>query len=429
MPVPRVGAVPVALRPQAPPGNLVVTLCPNAALALAALTTLVFVPMMGGMAAAGFLAAGLALVLRRAGATLAEARAQAPLWLLALWCLASVIWSDEPALTLRYGVQLALTFAIAIAMASRLAPLNFLKLVLAAYLLAALASFATGRARSDGLGFLGIFNSKNALANAASVLLLAGVCLAVDRRLPLRWRLAGAGAAGLGGLQVLMAHSVGGAVACAAVLGTLAVLLALRRLPPRPRLVAGLIGALAAGLALIALVAQIDVLAARFLDATGRDFTLTGRTDLWHIALDEIAHRPLLGAGFQAVWVRGNPLAEMLWAEFGVESRTGFHFHNAFLSNAVEIGLPAAALQAGLVLGALGGAVSWVLRDTRAETLFVALYLVRQAVLSLIEVPYFFQFDHTTVLTVAAIVYVQRARAARRRAAGSGGGAAGGGRH
>jgi exopolysaccharide production protein ExoQ len=406
----------------------VVTLCPNAVLTLAALTALLFVPLMGGAAAAGFLAFGLALVVRRPAATLAEARAQAPLWLLALWCLASVIWSDEPALTLRYGAQLAVTFAVAIAMASRLAPLTFLKLALMAYLLAALAGFATGRARGDGLGFLGIFNSKNALANAASILLLAGVCLAVDRRLPAGWRLAGAGAAGIGGLQVLMAHSVGGAVASAAVLGTLALLLALRRLPPRPRLVAGLIGVLAAGLALIALVAQIDVLAARFLDATGRDFTLTGRTDLWRLALDEIAHRPLFGAGFQAVWVRGNPLAEMLWAEFGVESRTGFHFHNAFLSNAVEIGLPAALLQAALVLGALAGALGWALRDTRAETLFVALFLVRQAVLSLIEVPYFFQFDHTTALTVVAIVYVQRARAGRRAEAVPMSGP-GGGRH
>ena len=110
-------------------------------------------------------------------------------------------------------------------------------------------------------------------------------------------------------------------------------------------------------------------------------------------------------------------MAGMVGAELGVESRTGFHFHNAFLSNAVEIGLPAAALQAGLGPGALVGAVAWALRDTRADTLFVALYLVRQAVLSLIEVPYFFQFDHTTVLTVAAIVYVQRARASRRGAA------------
>ena len=86
-----------------------------------------------------------------------------------------------------------------------------------------------------------------------------------------------------------------------------------------------------------------------------RNLSLTGRTDLWKIALQEIAARPILGAGFQAVWVPGNPLAEALWQEFGIETRTGFHFHNAYLSNAVEIGVTGAALQAALVFGALFG--------------------------------------------------------------------------
>jgi len=407
--------VPVAVGPSGRGAAALPVLCPNAALAFAALTALLFVPLLGSMAALAFLASGLALVLRRPGALPPEVRLAWPLWLLAAWCLVSVVWSDEPALTLRYGVQLALTLAIAVAIAARLSPAALLKAATLAYGVAAVASLAAGRARSDGLGYLGIFNSKNALANAGSILLLAGLCLAIDRRIPGRWRIAGAAGAGLGGMLVLMANSVGGAVACAAVLGALALILVLRRLAPGLRLVASTLGLLAACLAALALVAHIDTLAAQFLDATGKDFTLTGRTDLWRIALDEIAQRPFLGAGYQAVWVPGNPVAEMLWAEFGVESRTGFHFHNALLSNAVEIGLPAAVLQAVLVVGALATAVAAAVRDARAETLFVALFLVRQIVLSLIEVPYFFQFDHGTVLTVAAIVYAQRMRQARAR--------------
>ncbi|MCX7645888.1 MAG: O-antigen ligase family protein [Rhodobacteraceae bacterium] len=407
--------MPVAARPPAGGAAAFPVICPNAALAFAALTALLFIPLFGSKAALVFLLAGLALLLRRPRALPGEATMAWPLWLLAAWCLASVVWSDEPALTLRYAVQLALTLAIAVAMAARLAPSVFLGAVLLAYGAAALASLAAGRARSDGLGYLGIFNSKNALANAGSILLLAGLCLAIDRRIPAPWRLAGAAGAGLGAALVLMANSVGGAVACAAVLGALGLVLLLRRLAPGLRLLAGTLGLLAAGLGALALLAHIDALAALFLDATGKDFTLTGRTELWRIALDEIARRPLLGAGYQAVWVPGNPLAEMLWAEFGVESRTGFHFHNALLSNAVEIGLPAAALQALLVVGALAAATAAALRDARAETLFVALFLVRQIVLSLIEVPYFLQFDHGTVLTVAAIVHAARMRRAGAR--------------
>ena len=82
-----------------------------------------------------------------------------------------------------------------------------------------------------------------------------------------------------------------------------------------------------------------------FLDATGKDVTLTGRTDLWAVAFQEIAERPLLGVGFQAFWVHGNPLAEQLWAQFGISGRGGFHFHNTLISNTVEIGLLGAALQ------------------------------------------------------------------------------------
>ena len=41
-------------------------------------------------------------------------------------------------------------------------------------------------------------------------------------------------------------------------------------------------------------------LACLFLDLTGKDITLTGRTDLWTVALVQISERPLLGVGFQA---------------------------------------------------------------------------------------------------------------------------------
>ena len=96
----------------------------------------------------------------------------------------------------------------------------------------------------------------------------------------------------------------------------------------------------------VLLSSMTDELAKAFLDLTGKDITLTGRTDLWAVAFQEIAERPVLGTGFQAFWVQGNPLAEQLWAMFGIGSRAGFHFHNTLISNTVEIGLVGATLQA-----------------------------------------------------------------------------------
>ncbi len=392
-------------------GGIVLQISPNVILCLAALVALQLVPMVGTAAALGFIACGMAFVFRRHKAVAGEVRDQPLLWLMVAWCVISILWSDYPDRSLRHGLQLVVTVLFAAAVASRMTPLEVLKTTTVCFLLACAASLASGRARADGEGFLGIYNSKNAMASASSMLVLAGLCLAVDRRLPGRWRVLGVASLGLGGLLLYRANSVGTAVATAAVCMALMVVLALRHLSREQRLVTGVLAILGFIALLLGMLSQIDMIAAMFLDATGKDLSLTGRTDLWELAVDQIAHRPLLGAGFQAVWVPGNPLAEMLWTEFGVESRSGFHFHNAYLSNAVEIGVVGVAMQIVLVVGGLIGAVAWVMRDARAETLFLALFMVRQVVLSMVEVPFFQQFDIGTILTVAVLVYVRRARA------------------
>jgi exopolysaccharide production protein ExoQ len=394
-------------------GMVVLRLCPNATLGLAALLSLQFIPMLGSVAALGFLVFALGLVLRRPKAVPIEMLGQVGLCLLVGWCLLSVLWSDYPALSLRYGLQLAVTVMFAIALAERLSPIVLLKILAICFLVACAVSLASGRTRVDGLGFLGIYGSKNIMAAASSILLLIGICLIVDRRLPLIWRGFGVAGVGLGGILLVKANSIGAVVATAAVCLALVLILLLRRLSGSQRMVAGILAVLAFACMVLVSFANIDLIAGAFLEATGKDFSLTGRTDLWQVAVDEIAARPVFGVGYQAFWVIGNPLAETLWQDFGVESRSGFNFHNAYLSNAVEIGVIGAILQAVLVFGALIGTLRWVLDDCRAETLFLSLFMVRQIVLSMVEVPFFFQFDSGTILTVAAIVYVRRVAKAR----------------
>ncbi len=394
---------------------VVLRLCPNAIMGLSALLSLQFIPMLGSVAALGFLVFALGLIMRRPKAVPAELLGQVGLCLLVGWCLLSVLWSDYPALSLRYGLQLAITVLFAIVLAERLSPIVLLKILAVCFLVACAVSLASGRTRVDGLGFLGIYGSKNTMAAASSILVLIGICLTVDRRLPVLWRALGVAGMGLGGILVVKANSIGAVVATAAVCLALVLILMLRRLSGSQRLVACILAVLAIAGAVLVSLANIDLIAGAFLEATGKDLSLTGRTDLWQVALDEIAARPLLGAGYQAVWVIGNPVAEMLWQDFGVESRNGFNFHNNYLSNAVEIGLVGAALQAVLVFGALIGTLRWVLNDCRAETLFLSLFMVRQIVLSMVEVAFFFQFDSGTILTVAAIVYVRRVATDRQR--------------
>lgn len=394
-----------------PPGSdgVVLRISPNAFLCFAAMMSLQLVPMWGTVAALGFLVFAMALVARRPAAVPGEILDQPLLWVMVGWCVLSVLWSDYPAYSLRHGLQLVVTALFATSLAARMPPLVMLKAAAVSFFLACAASLASGRARADGEGFLGIYNSKNAMASASSVLLLIGLCLIVDRRLPARWRVFGLAGIGLGGLLLVRANSVGTSTAMVVVFMMLVTIRVLRRLSRSQRLIVGALAVWTTAGSVLLLAATFDSVSNLFLDATGKDVSLTGRTDLWRIALDEIARRPWLGAGYQAVWVPGNALAETLWTDFGVASRTGFHFHNAYLSNAVEIGVTGAAMQAVLILGGLLGALAWATRDQRAETLFLALFMVRQAFLSGVEVPFFLQFDLGTILTVAAFVYVRRA--------------------
>ena len=378
---------------------------PTAVLAFLAMVGLVFVTVLGSKGALLFLACGLTLVLTSPGTTLAGLRENWLVVAMTLWCLVSFTWSDYPALSLRYGVQLCLTVMIAIAIFTRLTPMAFVKVVFVAYALAGIGSLLSGRSRGDGMGFLGLYASKNALAAAASLLIIASVAVLIDRRLSPRWRVPAILMMLLGGLLLVLGKSTGALAAVAGVVVAFLLLQFLQRLPPLTRLICIVLGFLLLVLGGVVIAGMADQLAATVLQTTGKDVTLTGRTDLWGFALREIAARPLLGAGYQAVWVQGNPLAEELWAMFGIESRSGFHFHNTLLSNAVEIGIIGAALQAMVFFGGLGASLVWAIRSPSAPSVFLALFMVRQLLSMGVEVVFFFQFDPVTILTLAAVHY------------------------
>jgi exopolysaccharide production protein ExoQ len=152
------------------------------------------------------------------------------------------------------------------------------------------------------------------------------------------------------------------------------------------------------------------------LTTTGKDATLTGRTDLWIIALQEWAKHPVLGQGYQAFWVVGNPMAEQLWDDFGITTKIGFNFHNTWLSNVVEIGFVGIALQLAIFGTAIVLCLRWAIWHPCVESLFFMMFILRQASLSMLEVVAFSQFDMASLLAICAAVYGLRARSAQTRA-------------
>lgn len=388
---------------------------PTVIATLTAIFGLAFIVMLGSKGALLFLLGGIALVLSRPGETLAILRREWMLVLIALWCLMSFTWSAYSGLTMRYGIQLCLTIAVAVVIGYRVAPMTFLKILLVVSSLAGLASLLSGRSRGDGAGYLGIYASKNALADASSVLILLSLAVLVDRRLSGRWRVPALISLMLGGVLLVMGKSSGALVSTLIVLMVYGVILFLQRMTPYARVVVVAMALVLAAAIGVIIYSFSDELARMFLSATGKDITLTGRTDLWAVALQQIAARPILGSGYQAFWVQGQPIAEQMWAQFGISTRSGFHFHNTLLSNAVEIGVLCTALQTFVFLGGVWGCLKWSIRAPSAASIFFALFMIRLFMLMWIEVVYFYQFNITTLIITVAVCYVHRQNIAYRR--------------
>ncbi|MEM7717659.1 MAG: O-antigen ligase family protein [Pseudomonadota bacterium] len=378
-------------------------------LAVIALAALVFVPTIGTLGALIFLAGGVVLCGLRPGEIFAQGLRHWPVLLLPIFCILSFVWSREPLLSMRFGVQLLATVVVTIAICRHLSPRHFLLTLFACMLVAMLASLIGGDVRGDTGARIGIYGSKNAFAGAASTFTVLAFGVALMRGAARPLRVLGLLCFAIGTVLVISAQSV------SAILFLLPTLLALfaamnvRRLGALPAWSILAFGGL--GLILVGLMVQANwhFISAFVLDATGKDLTLTGRTELWASALALIEQRPLLGVGYQAFWVEGHADAELLWYAFGIESRSGFNFHNMFLSNAVEIGLFGAVLQTGLLLITAFYTGLWAIRSGRSvgATLFALCFV---AVLgSVVEVPLFFQFSLRTVLVLAALIYARDA--------------------
>lgn len=401
--LPRVDPVQTAVKSP----SLVFSISPTALLLGIGLIALNMTNIMGTVAAAVFLVACMGAVALKPQRVLTDARMAIWLWVFVVWCIISTIWSGMPSLTFRYAIQLGLTFALAISAATRISLTSLLRVLLVTGFITGLLCLMLNRVNAGG-AWAGIFGSKNALAQFATLNVLVGFAALLDIRTSRPWRLLATFVLCLGALLLVSADSMGALLATmmACVLMLILSMLHFARASFRT-----LLGALAVLLVLgttFLIMSNFEIFSLLILDLTGKDVTLTGRTVLWDIAFNEIAKYPLLGQGYKGFWVPGNPIAEELWDEFGIVSKQGFHFHNTLISNAVEIGLIGIALQAGLFFFGCFVLVRRSILKPSAETLFLAGLMARQFVLMNSEVVFFSHFHAVSLLTVMAIVYAIR---------------------
>ena len=390
----------------APPGRTFV-LNIGEMLSFLALAALTLEPLFGTIAAAGFLAIGVLLLLSQPAHTLRTLIGAWPLLILPAYCLASVFWSQFPDNTLRYGIQLAVTLAVAIVIPARVPAATLLRGLFIIYSIGVFVSIAIGR-NSDESAWVGIFGSKNAFAAYIAVYAIISIALVFDSGAR-RWLRAAALMGALVSLPLLIRAQSAGALAVIgpSVLVVLAVVLA-RRLSDLQKIF--ILGCVALGAAALAFVVSLygNQLLAVALETSGKDSTLTGRTDLWSAGLSLIAERPWFGVGYRAFWVRDYGPAEQLWAMFNEQSGAGFNFHDLYISNAVELGLVGLAIEVAIIYVTAG--MLLFLAVVRPSHI-VAFLLGLQVLLilrSFVEVEVFYEFSVRSILTYGCAIYAAR---------------------
>jgi exopolysaccharide production protein ExoQ len=340
------------------------------------------------------------------------------LLLVPLFAILSVLWSEDPGVSGKYGVEMLLTAAGGIGLSTAARPTAVLKGACLAFAVYVFASLGLGHSMALGSGgggaseaFVGLGDGKNLLADIAStgaLLTMATLFITLRQGKPL-WAVLCVIALAADCYVIAMARSAGAVLALGVASAALLGLVALSVLP-RP----GRIGAIALLLACVGVFAAVVRNVGGMLIGFGeqmfdKDPTLTGRTYLWYRANDLIAEKPMLGRGFYAFWRQGNTDAEGLWQYAGILGRSGFNFHNTLVELMVQLGIVGAAVfcLVGLI-GLLGLGRQLIERPTLPMCFWGAymLYvLVRAPIEAVGYAPFYFS---TCLLFAAASAGLQR---------------------
>ena len=256
----------------------------------------------------------------------------------------SILWSKYPDFTAYYTFQLYITFFLAVSIASMRTPGVSLNALLYAHLLFGIVSLLFGRYSLWENGeyvFIGLSSAKNSYGEMNFFMIMLGV-YAVHKsksRRSLLSMVPGVSSLLLGITGLLYSKSAGALVAAAVAVVLYCSLVKIGRLRLQNR--AALLGLLLfAFIAIVILVVPLwDDVSSSTLQYFGKSKDLTGRTELWAVADRLIEREFWLGLGQYAFWVRGDPMAEALWAINGIQERIGFNFHNTFRELLVHLGV------------------------------------------------------------------------------------------
>lgn len=262
-----------------------------------------------------------------------------PFVLLPVFATASALWSDVPAVSLRYGVQLLLTVLMGVVLVR---VLDLRRLVLSVFIgvsLACLAGLASGRVGvSDGGAVLiGFAGSKNQISYFALFWIGSALCVLASHRHRPFTRVVAAVMLLPAAFLLLQADSMTALVSALVMLAVLALLAVAHWLGRGGRTFVLAAAGLLALPTVVALPAIEDAAERMRSDVLGKDARLTGRTLLWEAADSLIRQKPVFGHGYKAIWLGHE--GKGLLARNDQKDGRAFHFHDTFRELQADLGL------------------------------------------------------------------------------------------
>jgi exopolysaccharide production protein ExoQ len=297
-------------------------------------------------------------------------KANKALLFLVLLAILSAAWSQDAGLTIRRSLAVLATTLFGLDFAVRYSIREQVRLFGTALGLAVAISvvveiFFHGLVPTVDTAYPDAWNGAFVQKNDfARFIVLTGILVLIRTRTTTRKFLVGVGAVAGSIALILLCHSRTALVVFMAMLVLLRVF-RLRRRGSRA-LMAGIAGVLIVS-GLLSVVVDLDSMAGLL----GRDATLTGRTNIWALALESIAERPLLGYGYSAFW---NVATEADRISTTLHWKVP-HAHNGFIDLTLQLGLVGIALYIVVYVIAVRRALSFAFSDPRQEAMWPLAYL------------------------------------------------------
>ena len=357
---------------------------PASVLSELALVAMVCGAFMGGLGPIGPL-----LIMTGAGALIylqpvaaREALRAWPLLVVALLFPLSALWSDQPGVSLRYGLQVTITILAIMVAAGTSTPNRYLRGLFVGSAIILMMCIVDGtKGQSQGgsvlVGFLG---SKNAMGNLCLLVLTASLTMGMMPEQPRPLRLTAIVSGGLAAFILFQTFATGAVTSLVIFLTVAPLLVITSRMSSMGKLVMALVVAVTV-LVLWFIRHDVSNLGTWFLvDVLGKDTGLTGRDYLWRHADVLIGDKPVLGHGFRAIWLGGGSetIGLLRWAN--LSSGIGFNFHNTFREVLVDFG----GVGAAIIFGGLGwGTARFIRLATRRGASGAIIFLATIALITI----------------------------------------------